>query len=175
MNNLIQQKKPFENNNQEVDSDSDEYIDLENIIEEDKNNIFQFHLDMDKLIIKYIGKSSHIPDIIIKENFGPKQNMSLYNCIYSQNELKTTKNISDLFYPIVKFIIKEKILDNDKIIISSFAIKINQPIEYDIEIKEWELFWVKNIYSENYIKTIKINKNINSSNILEKLIELSVN
>jgi hypothetical protein len=160
------------------DFDSDEYIDLSNNIIDNTEHIFQFHLNNEKLNIKYIGKSSHTPDIIIKENFGPKLNLSLYNCVYSCNELESKNNSIEkknelninLFYPIIKLIS----IENNIIIITSIAIKINQEIIYEDEIIKWELYWVKNIQSKDFIKVIKIDKNINSLNIIEKLIELSL-
>jgi len=212
--------KPFseKNNNPELEnsnSDSDEYIDLSNIVNEDVEHIFQFHINFDKLILKYIGKSTYAPDIIIKENFGPNSNMFLYNCVYSQPELETLKEhkmnrhnnelndnelndnelndneLNDnelnagLFLPIIKLIIKheidenikgkdDEINENDKYTISSFAIKLNENIKYGIEFMDWELYWVRNIYPDEYIKTEKIDKNINPSNIIEKLIEMSI-
>ena len=76
------------NVNLDYNSDSDEYIDISSKIQDNTEHIFQFQLDNEKLFLKYIGKSSTIPDIIIKENFGQESNMSLYNCIYSYNELE---------------------------------------------------------------------------------------
>jgi len=75
----------------ETDSDSDEYIDLSSYMEDNLKHMFQFHLIDEKLLIKHIGKSSDTPDIIIMENFGPESNMSLYNCVYSHDELESIK------------------------------------------------------------------------------------
>jgi hypothetical protein len=192
--------KPFSQENYtDLNSDSDEYIDLSNIAEEEAEHIFQFHLNFDKLILKHIGKSTHTPDIIIKENFGPNSNMFLYNCVYSLTELEiykehmnTNNDNNDynklglgLFLPIIKLIIKQEIqndvntndinADNvNRYIVSSFAIKLNEDIKYNVEFTDWELYWVENINSDEYIKTLKIDKNINPSNIIEKLIEASL-
>jgi hypothetical protein len=77
-----------------------------------------------------------------------------------------------LFFPIVKLIIK----NNEKnYIISSIVVKLNQKIVYDDEIKEWDLYWIKNSSSnKEYFYTKKLEKNINPSNILENLIKLSI-
>ena len=169
------------NVNLDYNSDSDEYIDISSKIQDNTEHIFQFQLDNEKLFLKYIGKSSTIPDIIIKENFGQESNMSLYNCIYSYNELESRKNKNDdinnsdleLFFPIIRLVIIE---NDNKInnIVSSIAVKINQKIVYDEEINIWELYWIEYIKTNNYIRTEKIKKDINSLNILEKLIELYI-
>jgi len=76
------------------ESDSDEYIDLSSYVGDNLKHMFQFHLIDKKLLIKHIGKSSDTPDIIIMENFGPESNMSLYNCVYSHDELESIKTES---------------------------------------------------------------------------------
>ena len=158
----------------DLDSDSDEYIDLSNHIENNLKHIFQFHLHNEKLLIKHIGKSSEIPDIIIMENFGPESNMFLYNCVYSSDELDIKKDTSetDLYFPIIKLIIKHNLNNH---VISSIAIKLNQNIVYESEITEWELYWIENSsFSKEIFKTKKLEKNINPTNILENLIKLSI-
>lgn len=185
------------NINSDSNSDSDSYIDLSECVRDDLKHIFQFHLMDTKLIIKHIGKSSDTPDIIIMENFGPESNMSLYNCVYSHDELETTKisndininvnmdkninknnknnefNNLDLFFPIVKLIIKTT---SSYYTITSLAIKLNQQIVIEQEINEWDLYWIENFsFNKEAFKTIKLEKNVNPSNILEKLIELSIN
>lgn len=158
----------------ESKTDSDEYIDLSYKVNENIKQIFQFQLFDEKLIIKYIGKSSETPDIIIAENFGPDKNFSLYNCVYSKDEFEINKNKVDklaLYYPIVKLVIKKVNCE----IISCIAIKLEQEIEYEKEIKEWCLYWVENSNNSEYIKTLKLKKDINQSNILEKIINLIIN
>lgn len=175
------------------DTDSDEYIDLSDYVEDNLKHIFQFQINNEKLSLKYIGKSSDTPDIIIMENFGPKSNMSLYNCVYSHEELETIKkaetnpdskiiiqtnldNVDDnldqlrLFFPIIKLVIKE----SDNTIISSIAIKLEQEIVFDGIINEWNLYWVSNSNKSEYIKTLKLEKNINPTNILEQIINHSL-
>lgn len=129
------------------------------------------------------------------ENFGPKTNMSLYNCLYSHNELESITKIkletqddnkkiiqtnlnnkdknleqSKLFFPIIKLVVKE----SDNTIISSIAVKLEQEIVFDSKINEWSLYWVSNSNKSDYIKTLKLEKNINSTNILEKIIHYSL-
>lgn len=199
--------------NLDQDSDSDEYIDLSVYAEENLKHMFQFHLINEKLIIKYIGKSTDTPDIIIIENFGPDSNMSLYNCVYSQDELESIGNNEyneidkpnkldghdaldnkgtiigsefgleqkdldnktkylELFFPIVKLIIKS---DSENHTISSIAVRLNQKILFGKEIQDWELYWIENSRSnKEYFKTIQLEKNINPTNILENIIKLSV-
>ena len=178
----------------ETDSDTDEYVDLSSCINDDNlKHIFQFHLTNEKLFLKYIGKSSDTPDIIIMENFGQKSNLSLYNCVYSHNELETIKNTDGeinnkiivktnkdeqidnleylrLFFPLIKLIIKEE----DNIITSSIAIKLNQEIVYENEIINWSLYWVENSNTSDYIKILEIQKDINPTNIIEKIIHYSL-
>lgn len=175
------------------DSDSDEYIDLSEYIEDNLKHIFQFHINNEKLSLKYIGKSSDTPDIIIMENFGPESNMCLYNCVYSHQELESIKksetntdnkiiiqanqdngddNLEQLrlFFPIIKLVVKE----SDNTIISSIAIKLEQEIVFDGEINKWCLYWVSNSNKSEYIKTLKLEKNINPTNILEQIIHHSL-
>ena len=159
-------------NNSNSDSDSDDYIDLSTNIETNSEHIFQFNLNDNILILKHIGKCTKAPDIIIKENFGPESNMSLYNCVYTHNEL-ILKDSNELFFPLVKLIIGNNI-DNQVIITTCIAIKLYQPIVFDKLIDNWDLYWVKNKSNEEYIKTFKLEKNINLSNMVEKIIEFSM-
>lgn len=177
----------------DLDSDSDDYVDLSEYVQDNLKHIFQFHINNEKLSLKYIGKSSDTPDIIIMENFGPDSNMSLYNCVYSHEELESIKksesnpdgkiiihtnpdNPDDnleqlrLFFPIIKLVVKE----SDNTIISSIAIKLEQSIVFDGVINEWSLYWVSNSNKSEYIKTLKLEKNINPTNILEQLIHHSI-
>lgn len=132
------------------------------------------------------------------ENFGPDSNMSLYNCVYSHEELESVKkneaglelglelgldeksiiqidpdeqfdNLEQLrlFFPIIKLVVKEQ----ENIIISSIAVKIEQEIVYDMEIDEWSLHWVSNSNISDYIQTLKLDKNINPGNILKGIIQ----
>lgn len=186
MNTNTDTNSNFDNSN--TDTDSDEYIDLSEYIEDNLKHIFQFQINNEILVLKYIGKSSDTPDIIIMENFGPNSNMCLYNCVYSHEELESVKKpepISEsndkldksnnleqleLFFPIIKLVVKEQ----DNIIISSIAIRLEQEIIFDNVINEWKLYWVSNSNTSEYIKTLKLEKDINSTNILEQIIKLSL-
>lgn len=177
----------------DLDSDSDDYVDLSDYVQDNLKHIFQFHINNEKLSLKYIGKSSDTPDIIIMENFGPEKNMSIYNCVYSHEELESIKKSESnpdgkiiiqvepndqvdnleqlrLFFPIIKLVVKE----SDNTIISSIAIKLKQEIAFDGMINEWSLYWVSNSNKSEYIKTLKLEKNINPTNILEQLIHYSI-
>lgn len=188
----------YENSEENTDTDTDEYVDLIDMVKDETLELYQFQINMDKLILKLIGKSSIAHDIIIKENFGPNSSMSLYNCIYTNEELdlfiqnkqikSNEKNIDyseddmmDLFFPLIKLVkvinnIQDNNIDNKQVnfIISSIAIKLKQNIVLDKEISEWELYWVQNEKNNDNIKTLKLEKNINTENILEKLLELSL-
>lgn len=157
-------------NDSDFDSDSDEYINVETLIltQNNNKNVYQFQLDNLNLLIKKIGTSTSAPEMIIRENFGPKSNLSLYSCVYMENELESI-NDDNFLFPIIKLI-----NSGEQTIISSFAIKIKQLLSWDNPINDFELFWVQNIQSTEFIKVEQISKNINSSNIIEKLIESSL-
>jgi len=175
---------PFkiESNNSNInDSDLDDYIDIRDKIQENYENLFQFNLNNNKLTLKHIGKCSEIPDIIIKENFGPYSNMSLYSCIYSYNEIKS----SNLICPLIKLIINNNSINKNMIIISYISVKIIQPIIININditsninneiiINDWELYFIENIFNIENKKYYKLDKNINPSNIIEKIIKLTI-
>lgn len=192
-NKLEPEQDSMQDSKSNSDSDSDEYVDLSEYIEDNLKHIFQFHINNEKLFLKYIGKSSDTPDIIIMENFGPEKNMCLYNCVYSHDELESIKksetnpdnkiiiqvksngqadNLEQLklFFPIIKLVVKE----SDNTIISSIAIKLEQEIVFNDVINKWSLYWVSNSNKSEYIKTLKLEKNINPTNILEQIIHYSL-
>ena len=156
----------------DTDSDNSEYIDLTEYTTSQTTNIYQFHIDNNKLILRCIGKSSHAPDMIIKENFGPNLNLSLYNCLFTDNELKSVES-NNLFFPLIKLINMDKV-NNSYNVITSLAVKINQELKYDSEIDSWELYYVEDEISDPNIKTYLLEKNINLTNIVEKIIEYSI-
>jgi hypothetical protein len=153
----------------ESDSDSDEYIDLSSNIKSESEDIYQFVINQDKLELKHIGKFTKAPDIIIKEKFGPESNMSLYSCVYTLNEL-TTKS-DELFFPLVKLVVQNE----SNTIITCISIKLTEPVQTDKSIDKWELYWLENKSDLEHIKMCKIEKNINPTNIIEKLVGYSVN
>ena len=154
--------------NSNIDSDSDEYVDLSSNLDSESEDIYQFIINDDKLELKHIGKFTKAPDIIIKENFGPESNMNLFSCVYTFGEL-TTKS-DELFFPLVKLVVKNV----TNIVITCIAIKLTN-IQVDKPINEWDLYWLENKSDLEHIKMCKIEKNINSTNIIEKLIGYSVN
>ena len=117
---------------------------------------------------------------------------------YSEENDKQYNHIdiefSNLFFPLIKLVVQKnkqtKLIDETKSIdetntsdkldnfvdfeISSFAVKLNEGLDYEKNIESWELYWVKNIQSDEFVKAIKIDKTICSSNIIEKLIEMSL-
>jgi hypothetical protein len=148
------------------DSDSDEYINVESIMESLKQNIYQIQLDKEEVFIKKIGVGDSAPDVIIKEDFGLNNELSLYNCVYLENELNTIGN-NTYFYPIIKLIDNIK---NDKVITSSIAIKFKENLSIDTKINNFDLYFVKNIVSDDFIKVLGLEKDVFSENIIEKII-----
>ncbi len=159
-----------QNNNLNLDSDSEEYVDLEEMIKErepDKKNIYQIQISEESMKIRLVGRESFVPDVIIKENFGPNDSLSLYSCLYDENDFKI--NIDEnknYFFPLIKLIEKKE----DIIVIYSFTVKFTELI-YDLDIKDYELYIVSNKYEDDFINVKSIEKNINPNNIIEKIIE----
>jgi len=168
------------NNTKQSDnsSDSDEYIDVDEIISRDLNNkldIYQIQLYDNNIIIKNIGKENYAPDIIIKENFGPNNSYSLYSCIYTEDELFQISLINnDTFFPIIKLGVKQ---DEHNITTFSIAVKFNNVSvlkeQVEQEISDFNVFLVYNKKNEEKVHARELDKNINSGNIIETLIELS--
>jgi hypothetical protein len=58
-------------------------------------------INLNKLELKLIGVGSNIPDIIIKEKFGPNSNLYLYSCVFSSTEI--INGISNnYFFPLIR-------------------------------------------------------------------------
>ena len=95
--------------------------------------------------------------------------MSLYSCVYTHGEL--TIKSDELFFPLVKLIVDSE----SKVVITCIAIKLTKPIQIDKSIGEWDLYWLENKSDLEHIKMCRIEKNINPTNIIEKLIGYSVN
>lgn len=173
INNNNNEQDLIYNQNSDLDSNSDsEYIDLSSLANSDCKNIYQFHLDNTKLVLKLIGKSSYAPDMIIKENFGPKLNLSLLGCVFTWGELESVeKKSTELFFPLIKLINR---VSEDHIIITSIAVKLNELITQDKEIELWDIYWVQTDNQTDTVVTSQLEKNINSDNILEKIIGFSL-
>lgn len=152
--------------NLDSESDSDEYINLNEKIESETFVICQFIINEQNLELKHIGKFNKIADMVIKENFGPNYNMSLYSCLYKQDELIIDSK--GTFFPLIKLVIK----NNLNIVTSCIAVKLINHIEINKNIENWELYWLETDHDDVKIRTI--DKNINPSNIVEKLIVYSL-
>lgn len=158
------------------ESDDDTYIDITEMLDVLIKNIYQIQINNEKVVIKHIGRGSHVPDIIIKEDFGKKKNLNLYNCVYTNQEIDLfkTKVDEEKFLPIIKLV--EKLEPENKIY--SLSIKLKCLFNYNEPLTDFSLFLT---YSTNngHIYHIELEKNINSTNIiekmLEKLIELGIN
>jgi hypothetical protein len=133
----------------------DDYINLDNYI----NHIeyFQFDLNNKNLKLNLVGKGEDIGDIIIKENFGKNNDYTISSCIYKYDEIT---NIKDKFIPLIK-------LYNEK---NTYGIGIisyeNIPINNTTN--NFDIFF---IYKTNKFHKLKLDKDIDKSNIIEKLID----
>ena len=165
-------KKEYNENNlvdNQTNSDSDDtYIDINDLLKEQLKSIYQIQINNESLIIKHIGMGSHVPDMIIKEGFGKNNNLNLYNCVYMESEidfLKTELN-NNKFLPIVKLV--EKLESNNKIY--TLSIKINDLLNFNASCTNFNLYLTYPLEND-YINYIEIEKTINSSNIIEKMLE----
>ena len=133
----------------------DDYINLDNYI----NHIeyFQFDLNNKNLKLNIVGKGEDIGDIIIKENFGKNNDYTISSCIYKYDEIT---NIKDKFIPLIK-LYNEK--NNYGIGIISYE---NIPINNTTN--NFDVFF---IYKTNKFHKLKLDKDIDKNNIIEKLID----
>lgn len=132
----------------------DDYINLDNYINHIK--YFQFDLNNKNLKLNLVGKGEDIGDIIIKENFGKNNDYTISSCIYKYDEIT---NIKDKFIPLIK-------LYNEK---NTYGIGIisyeNIPINNTTN--NFDVFF---IYKTNKFHKLKLDKDIDKNNIIEKLI-----
>lgn len=152
------------NNNPE--NSDEEFINIENIINtQKKNNVYQIQLTNENVLIKLVCTKTFIPDVIIKENFGSNNELSLYSCLFEQNNFNT--NNLDILYPLIK--LQKK---NNSIIKNyAIAVKFKHEIIFDIQILDFDIFFVSNINDNQNIIVYKIDKNITPTNIIEKIFE----
>lgn len=133
----------------------DDYINLDNYINHIK--YFQFDLNNKNLKLNLVGKGEDIGDIIIKENFGKNNDYTISSCIYKYDEIT---NIKDKFIPLIK-------LYNEK---NTYGIGIisyeNIPINNTTN--NFDVFF---IYKTNKFHKLKLDKDIDKNNIIEKLID----
>ena len=164
-------------NNSDSSIESDEFINLEELIKKSVENIYQIQINNESLIIKHIGTGSQPPDMIIKENFGNKNLMNLYSCLYSESDFNIFKNSIDksnsldtkLFLPIIKLI---NLLDNE---IYSISVNINKFESVNKVIANFDLYFTYGNIESNAFNYNKIESTINSSNIIEKLLDSIIN
>ena len=133
----------------------DDYINFDNYIKHIE--YFQFDLNNKNLKLNLVGKGEDIGDIIIKENFGKNNDYTISSCIYKYDEIT---NIKDKFIPLIK-------LYNEK---NTYGIGIisyeNIPINNTTN--NFDVFF---IYKTNKFHKLKLDKDIDKSNIIEKLID----
>ena len=133
----------------------DDYINLDNYI----NHIeyFQFDLNNKNLKLNLVGKGEDIGDIIIKENFGKNNDYTISSCIYKYDEIT---NIKDKFIPLIK-------LYNEK---NTYGIGIisYENISINNTTNNFDVFF---IYKTNKFHKLKLDKDIDKNNIIEKLID----
>jgi hypothetical protein len=133
----------------------DDYINLDNYI----NHIeyFQFDLNNTNLKLNLVGKGEDIGDIIITENFGKNNDYTISSCIYKYDEII---NIKDKFIPLIK-------LYNEK---NTYGIGIitYENILINNTTNNFDVFF---IYKTNKFHKLKLDKDIDKNNIMEKLID----
>jgi hypothetical protein len=149
------------------DDSSDEYIDVSELVKSQLQNIYQIQLNNDNVIIKQIGTGTDVPDIIIKETFGKKNNLNMYNCVYTEKEIDflKTENNSEKLLPIIKLI-----ETTDTKNIYSLSIKFNNSIHFNEYTHNFTIYLTYSINTE-YFYTMELQKTINSNNIIETFIE----
>ena len=132
----------------------DDYINLDNYI----NHIeyFQFDLNNKNLKLNLVGKGEDIGDIVIKENFGKNNDYTISSCLYKYDEIT---NIKDKFIPLIK-------LYNEK---NTYGIGIisYENISINNITNNFDVFF---IYKTNKFHKLKLDKDIDKNNIIEKLI-----
>ena len=149
------------------------FIDIEEIIEKNnKKNIYQFQLNKEECIIKLIGECCEIPEIIIKENFGIDNKFSIYSYIYNLEEI-IYSNLNN-YVPIIRLI------NNNTKEVYSICIKyqLEENLSQKLICKTFDLYFIIIIKKDTDNELIKMNKkidkNINSNNIVEILFENTI-
>lgn len=149
----------------ELSSDEETFVNVDEILKSSLKKIFQIQIIEKTLIIKHIGMGSDVPDIIIKEDFGKNNNLNLYNCIYTENDL--VDKVDDThFLPIMKLV--EKSNDFNKIY--SISVKLNEKIVLNNIINNFDIY-LTYMVTNDFFKHVKLDKDINSHNMIEKLFE----
>jgi len=142
----------------------DEYINLEELIQE-KKKLYQIQLNDNKLIIKNIGYGIEAPEMIIQENIGKNRNLSIYNCILSEDELLNLCN-KNSYLPVIKLVEKKE----ENVNIYFISVRMEK-IELDKKTELFEIYYILHEGDKKTIKYKKLDKNINSKNMIEILLE----
>ena len=135
---------------------NEKYINLDDLINNEKYTYYQLQLNNENLMIKTVGTGSKMGDIVIKENFGKNNNYTIYSCIYEKKDFEIIKQ---KYIPLIKI--------TDNIRIYSIGVIINEEIKENILIRNFEVYMV---HGHKIFKTIKLDKDVNNKNIIEKLI-----
>lgn len=169
--NIILNKNDDIDNKDDKENDDKEYIDLSKLY---KDRNYQIQIENDKLKIVNIGNFSDSSDIIIKKDFGENNNMTIYSCIYNEDELKHIINDNKITL-LTKLVIKDNLTR-----ITGIGIRIFEIDEKDINkidtacIKEWKLYYIDYIENSSSYSYIELDKIINKQNIIEKMIENTI-
>ena len=131
-----------------------DYVNLDNLCKP-KKKYHQIQLEKEKLIIKYIGEGDEMADIVIMENFGKNNEFAVNSCIYEMEDLVKNKLL-----PLI-------LITDDKRVYS-ISIIINE----DIKINEY-IYNFNILFTQKHViqKIFPLDKNIDSENIIEVLIE----
>ena len=119
-----------------------------------KKDYYQIQLNNNEYIIKKIGCGKEIGDIVIFENIGQNNKYSLYACVYEKEEMELMDYI-----PIIRL--------SDETHNYCICFKTTKLV-YDNIDKNFELYFMHGIKQKNIFK---LDKNINSKNIVETMIE----
>jgi len=159
-----------------------DYMNVEDLLPKSKDKIYQIQINNDKIMVKHIGYFDECPDIIIAENLGKNKNLSLYSCVYKLDELVqyNSANNLDKLFPIIKLTELSGIQEIPNPSVYSIAVKFNSLINFDgigeDPCEDFDIFFVYAInpggnFSLQKISQIKINKTVNTSNIIEVLLQ----
>lgn len=132
-----------------------DFIDLSTLVNTEV--YYQFDLNNETLKINEIGTGNYLGDILIKENVFKNNEYSIFSTIYSEKELNELHN---KFIPLL-------IIRNEK---NSYSIGIMTYNKIELSNQIIPNFDVFCVYNIDKLYKIKINKDVNKENIIEKLI-----
>ena len=137
-------------------SKTQEYINLDDFVDNNKYIYYQLQLNNENLIIKKVGTGSKMGDIVIKENFGMDEKYTIYSCVYEKTDFDIIKT---KYIPLIKI--------TDNIRVYSIGVIINEEIKEDTILNDFKVYVV---HGYKVFKMIPVDKNIDNKNIIEKLI-----